>query len=93
MRERYRNGTATPTDLVDAQTALTRARQRLVSARYAYQIALARLDYAMGNRPGCLLELDAAEMPPAQPELPAPRRQPDVLPPPRLAEPDRVEQR
>jgi outer membrane protein TolC len=71
--ERYRNGNATPVDVVDAQTALTRARQRLVRAGYDYQAALARLDYAMGNAPGCLLE--AADLPPASPpaELPAPR--------------------
>lgn len=54
--ERYKNGNATPLDLVDAQTALTRARQRLVEATYQYQIALARLDLALGNKPGTLLQ-------------------------------------
>lgn len=91
MRERYRNGDAMPTDIVDAQTALTRARQRLVSATYAYQIGLARLDYAMGNRPGCLLEAAAAQ--PSQPDLPAPRKMPETLPAPRLAEPEKVEKK
>jgi outer membrane protein TolC len=91
MRERYRNGDAMPTDIVDAQTALTRARQRLVSSTYAYQIGLARLDYAMGNRPGCLLE--AGEVQPSQPDLPAPRKVPDTLPAPRLAEPEKVEKK
>ncbi|MFO0844231.1 MAG: TolC family protein [Gemmataceae bacterium] len=39
MRERYRNGDAMPTDIVDAQTALTRARcAAFVGLTYAYQI-------------------------------------------------------
>jgi outer membrane protein TolC len=91
MRERYRNGDAMPTDIVDAQTALTRARQRLVSSTYAYQVGLARLDYAMGNRPGCLLGV--GEEQPARPDLPPPRKAPDTLPAPRLAEPEKVEQK
>jgi outer membrane protein TolC len=52
---RYRNGQATPTDIVDAETALTRAQQRLVSATYEYLGALASLDYALGNPAGHLL--------------------------------------
>jgi outer membrane protein TolC len=55
VRNRYRNGQATPTDIVDAETALTRAQQRLASASYEYLGALARLDYALGNPPGHLL--------------------------------------
>ena len=49
MRVRYLNGDATPTDIVDAETALTRSRQRLNSAIYTYLAALAGLDYAMGR--------------------------------------------
>ena len=49
MRVKYGNGDATPTDIVDAETALTRSRQRLNSAVYTYLVALARLDYAMGR--------------------------------------------
>jgi outer membrane protein TolC len=49
MRVKYGNGDATPTDIVDAETALTRSRQRLSSAVYTYLVALARLDYAMGR--------------------------------------------
>jgi outer membrane protein TolC len=52
---RYRNGQATPTDIVDAETALTRAQQRLASATYEYLGALASLDYALGNPTGHLL--------------------------------------
>jgi len=51
VRERFRNGTATPTDVVDAQNSLTRAQQRFVSARIEYLTALARLAYATGRAP------------------------------------------
>jgi outer membrane protein TolC len=55
VRNRYRNGQATPTDIVDAETALTRAQQRLASAVYEYLGALVSLDYALGNPPGQML--------------------------------------
>jgi outer membrane protein TolC len=74
VRQRYRNGNATPTDVVDGETALTRARQRLLVARYDSQLALARLEYAVGDRPGTLLS--------AAP-LPARRPPATTLPPPR----------
>src|SRR5207253_1677711 len=44
IRVRYRNGNATPTDIVDSETALTRSQQRFFSATYTYLAALARLD-------------------------------------------------
>lgn len=47
-RVKYRNGDATPTDLVDAETALTQAQQRYFNALYEHRTALARLDYALG---------------------------------------------
>jgi outer membrane protein len=52
IRVRYRNGNATPTDIVDSEAALTRSQQRLFSATYTYLAALARLDYAVGQRQG-----------------------------------------
>jgi outer membrane protein TolC len=55
VRNRYRNGQATPTDIVDAEVTLTRAERRLASATYDYLGALVSLDYALGNPPGCLL--------------------------------------
>lgn len=77
VRNRYRNGDATPTDIVDAETALTGAELRLASATYEYLAALVRLDYALGNPLGRSLgppcagtEADAAEV------LPAPRPAP-----------------
>lgn len=88
VRTRYQNGDAIPLDVIDAQTAQTRARQRLVSATYEYQIGLARLEYAIGANPGCLLGAEAAprELPPL---LPAPRpvdekkvQQPAIAPKP-----------
>jgi len=52
MRVRYRNGDATPTDIVDSEAALTRSQQRFFSATYTYLAALARLEYAVGQRQG-----------------------------------------
>ena len=70
VRNRYRNGNATPTDIVDAETTLTGAQQRLSSAKYEYLGALVRLDYALGSADGSLLCLpgDAVET------LPEPRK-------------------
>jgi outer membrane protein TolC len=45
---RLREGAATPTEIADAQAALTRAEQNFANARYNYLIAMARLEYAMG---------------------------------------------
>jgi outer membrane protein len=52
LRVRYLNGDATPTDIVDSETALTRSQQRFFSATYAYLAALARVDYAVGQHQG-----------------------------------------
>ncbi len=53
---KYNNGTATPTDMVDAQTALIRAQTTYITAVYSYLIDLAQLQYAMGNDQAWLLE-------------------------------------
>jgi outer membrane protein len=83
VRQRYRAGTATPTEVIEAETAATRAEQRYVSARIEYLEALARLAYVVGADPQSL------GLPPARPgedcqapaevlpELPMPRRVPD----------------
>jgi outer membrane protein TolC len=55
LRVRYRNGNATPTDIVDSEAALTRSQQRFFSATYIYLAALARLDYAVGQQQGAFL--------------------------------------
>jgi outer membrane protein TolC len=52
VRVRYLNGNATPTDIVDAETTLTRSQQRFHAAIYEYLTALARLDYATGRPQG-----------------------------------------
>jgi outer membrane protein len=49
VTRKYEAGDATPTDIVDAETALTRAEQDLYTARYDYLTALARIDYATGT--------------------------------------------
>jgi len=61
---KYQNGDATPTDIVDAQTALTRAQMRYFSSLYEYLTSLARLDYATGGDQSRLVERVArAEVP------------------------------
>ncbi|MDB5308899.1 MAG: TolC family protein [Gemmataceae bacterium] len=79
VRQRYRAGTATPTDVIDAETASTRAEQRYASARIEYLSALARLAYVMGDDPDglCLPLTGSGEegQAPAEPpvRLPMPR--------------------
>ena len=51
VRIRAREGSATPTEITDAQASLTRAQQNYQNAQYAYLTAIARLEYAMGNSP------------------------------------------
>jgi outer membrane protein TolC len=82
VRERYRAGTATPTDAIEAETALTRAEQRYVSARIEYLSALARLAYAMGDEPGGLCAPLTGPAPEGSPPtgLPAPRPLPELPP-------------
>jgi outer membrane protein TolC len=80
VRVRYRNGNATPTDVVDSEAALTRSQQRFFSTAYAYLAALARLDYAVGQRQGGFL--GEAACPRAgqksAPQEPPPRKLPAV---------------
>jgi outer membrane protein len=58
---RYRNGDATPTDIVDAQTALTAAQTRYNTAVYDDFAARAALEFATGGDPAAI----AAAAPPA----------------------------
>lgn len=75
VRVKYRNGNATPTDIVDSETTLTRSQQRLKSAFYTYLAALARLDFAVGQPQGTLLR--QAQRPESAPKiLPATRSRP-----------------
>ncbi len=71
LRVRYRNGNATPTDVVDSEAALTRSQQRFFSATYTYLAALARLDYSVGERQGTFLPTGGATNPEGSP-LPRP---------------------
>jgi outer membrane protein len=75
VRVRYRNGNATPTDIVDSEAALTRSQQRYFSAAYTYVASLARLDYAVGQHQGAFPPKAEA---PDLAELPIPRRLPEV---------------
>jgi outer membrane protein TolC len=73
VRVKYKNGNATPTDLVDAETAATRTQQRYYAAVYDNLASLARLEYALGTPPGSLWE-QCQEPSEPEPELiPAPR--------------------
>jgi outer membrane protein TolC len=81
LRVRYRNGNATPTDIVDSETALTRSQQRFYSATYTYLASLARLDYALGRHQGACLGQTAdsrEEKKAAAEEAPTPRKLPEV---------------
>jgi outer membrane protein len=75
---KYDNGDATPTDVVDAQTVLTRAQTRYYAAVYEYLEGLARLEYAQGGDQGSLLgQLKQGPAEDGQTEtLPAPRKVP-----------------
>jgi outer membrane protein len=74
VRVRYRNGNATPTDIVDSETALTRSQQRFYSATYTYLAALARLDYAVGQSSEAPAPNKNAEVE----QLPVPRPAPAI---------------
>jgi TolC family type I secretion outer membrane protein len=47
---RYRGGVSTQLEVLDAQTALTQAETNYVNALYDYQIALAKLERAVGGK-------------------------------------------
>lgn len=49
VSERYTEGLAIVTELIDVEVALTNVRLRLLSARYDYYIAVAALDRAVGR--------------------------------------------
>jgi outer membrane protein TolC len=51
VRARYASGDATPTEVTDAETALTRAQDDYSNSLYDYMTAVVRLEYAMGVAP------------------------------------------
>ena len=59
VRRQLEEGEASPTDVADGELLLTRAQQSYYTALYDYQIALARLAYAVGLPVGA--ELRAAD--------------------------------
>jgi outer membrane protein len=94
MTVSYRNGNATPTDIVDSEAALTRAQQRYYQSTFNYLAALARIDYVTGRNQTTLPAAEAlnpAEELPIQfpdqvdtmttPVRPSPQRLPDLTPP------------
>jgi outer membrane protein TolC len=80
VRLRYRQGTATPTDVVDAETARTRSEQRYASASIEFLSALARLAYSRGDDPAGLWMPPAHPKDPPPSELPMPHRAPGTTP-------------
>jgi outer membrane protein TolC len=48
VKARARQGDATPSEIVDAESTLTRAQEEHITSIHDYLIALARLEYAMG---------------------------------------------
>jgi outer membrane protein TolC len=51
VRARYAQGDAMPSEVTDAETALTRAQQDYLNSLYDYLTAVVRLQYAMGTAP------------------------------------------
>jgi len=49
VRARAASGDATPSEITDAETALTRAEQNHLNSTYDYLSAIAKLEYAMGT--------------------------------------------
>jgi outer membrane protein TolC len=49
VRARAAEGDATPSEITDAETALTRAEQNHLNSTYDYLIAVAKIEYAMGT--------------------------------------------
>ncbi|MFO0947416.1 MAG: TolC family protein, partial [Planctomycetota bacterium] len=58
VENKFTQGAATPTDVVDAETTLTRAQQSMVQAVCDYHSSIARLVYAVGVDMPNDLELD-----------------------------------
>ncbi|MFN5330749.1 MAG: TolC family protein [Planctomycetota bacterium] len=65
VKARSRVGDATTTELIDAETAMTRAEQEYQAALFDYLASLAKLNYAMGTAPGLM-----TAQPPARPAVP-----------------------
>ena len=51
VRARAATGDATPSEITDAEAALTRAQQNFLNSTYDYLSAIAKLEYAMGTAP------------------------------------------
>jgi outer membrane protein len=51
LKARYATGDATPAEVIDAETALTRAEQDQLNSTYDFLSALAKLNFAMGLPP------------------------------------------
>jgi outer membrane protein TolC len=51
VRTRAAEGDATPSEITDAEAALTRAEQNYLNSRYDYLTAIAKIEYAMGTAP------------------------------------------
>jgi hypothetical protein len=91
---RYTHGDAIPTEVVDAQTALTAAEVRYYASVYSYLAGLARLEYSQGGDLSDLLaqisqppEADDQRIDlPRDPDQP-PEAAPLITPPPRTSAP------
>jgi outer membrane protein TolC len=75
VNARFEKGDATSTEIVDAESTLTRAQQAHLNSIHDYLIALARLEYAMGvtptprNAPACENRPGAGNPCPPHPQL------------------------
>jgi outer membrane protein len=67
LRARYAKGDATPAEVTDAETALTRAEQDQMNSTYDYLTALARLNFAIGLPPVSTNQPAPLPAPPGKP--------------------------
>ena len=63
VRARAGTGDATPSEITDAETALTRAQQNYLNSNYDYLSAIAKLEYAMGTTPTAATSACASSAP------------------------------
>jgi outer membrane protein len=88
---RYRAGDAQPTDVIEAQTTLTRAEQSYSAALYQYQSAVARLEFAVGARVTAAVAYPEALAVPSPPTTPSPFAPPESPTPSQRPSPFRLE--
>ncbi len=66
LKARFAKGDATPAEVTDAETALTRAEQDQLNSTFDYLTALARLNFAIGLPPDATASVPPVSVPPVR---------------------------